>query len=209
MAGVGAVTADAFEPYFEFTLHSPGAPTLDDGIKSACTAAPSASAPSPPAAGVHLPSGLPFAPHSLYAAAFNKRYWHHNGPSVLVRSGQRLRLRAACEQADCTNRAQSSGSGAAARFCVRHGGGRRCAHAECARAAFGKTRYCVRHGGGHRCQVHGDEYAFPGCAPPHAPYKLGAHPACGVHSRPELAGLRACGPCMCAFGCADERTSRA
>ena len=42
------------------------------------------------------------------------------------------------------------------RFCVRHGGGRRCIVLDCPKAAAGQTNKCVAHGGGKRCQA-------PGC----------------------------------------------
>lgn len=36
-------------------------------------------------------------------------------------------------------------------FCVSHGGGKRCSYSECTRPAIGATSFCSIHGGGKRC----------------------------------------------------------
>lgn len=41
------------------------------------------------------------------------------------------------------------------KFCVRHGGGKRCATDGCHKSAQSGTSHCVRCGGGRRCQVLG------------------------------------------------------
>ena len=56
-----------------------------------------------------------------------------------------------CNHDGCTKQARRP-----TRFCVRHGGGRRCVALDCTKAAAGQTDKCVAHGGGKRCQA-------PGC----------------------------------------------
>ncbi len=40
-------------------------------------------------------------------------------------------------------------------FCAGHGGGRRCTHEDCKKAAVGGSYYCTSHGGGKKCSVEG------------------------------------------------------
>lgn len=47
-------------------------------------------------------------------------------------------------------------------FCVRHGGGRKCAMEGCAKVARGRTSHCAAHGGGIRCCVEGCNKAAVG-----------------------------------------------
>jgi hypothetical protein len=41
------------------------------------------------------------------------------------------------------------------KFCVKHGGGKKCIHAGCEKVARGRTLYCAGHGGGVRCKLEG------------------------------------------------------
>ena len=41
------------------------------------------------------------------------------------------------------------------KYCVKHGGGKKCAHEGCVRVARGRTLYCAAHGGGVRCKMEG------------------------------------------------------
>jgi hypothetical protein len=38
---------------------------------------------------------------------------------------------------------------------VKHGGGKKCAHAGCVKVARGRTQFCAAHGGGVRCKLAG------------------------------------------------------
>lgn len=42
-------------------------------------------------------------------------------------------------------------------FCAAHGGGRRCTHPECKKAAVGGSFFCTSHGGGKKCSIPGCE----------------------------------------------------
>ena len=53
-----------------------------------------------------------------------------------------------CSYAGCMKSVQ----GSRVKLCIAHGGGKRCDVAGCEHAARGATNYCVAHGGGARCQ---------------------------------------------------------
>lgn len=42
-------------------------------------------------------------------------------------------------------------------FCAAHGGGRRCTHPDCKKAAVGGSFFCTSHGGGKKCSIPGCE----------------------------------------------------
>ncbi len=50
---------------------------------------------------------------------------------------------------------QASARGLHIRYCVGHGGGKRCAHKGCGQSARGAAEYCSVHGGGKRCAKKG------------------------------------------------------
>ena len=54
-----------------------------------------------------------------------------------------------CELAGCTKQAASGGTP----HCKAHGGGKRCQHEGCSKAARPGTPHCAAHGGGKRCQT--------------------------------------------------------
>lgn len=56
-----------------------------------------------------------------------------------------------CEVDGCVKFARD----ASARRCIRHGGGRRCSVAGCAKSARSSADYCIAHGGGKRCVTEG------------------------------------------------------
>mmetsp|Transcript_50057 Transcript_50057/g.86085 ORF Transcript_50057/g.86085 Transcript_50057/m.86085 type:complete len:449 (-) Transcript_50057:542-1888(-) len=43
------------------------------------------------------------------------------------------------------------------KFCSAHGGGKRCSHDDCSKAAVGGSKLCTAHGGGRRCATDGCE----------------------------------------------------
>lgn len=58
----------------------------------------------------------------------------------------RKKRRRMCINGSCEKFAQGT-----TKFCVSHGGGRRCAFEHCKKSAAGITKYCIGHGGGKRC----------------------------------------------------------
>uniref|UniRef100_A0A7S3PJV9 WRKY19-like zinc finger domain-containing protein n=1 Tax=Aplanochytrium stocchinoi TaxID=215587 RepID=A0A7S3PJV9_9STRA len=64
------------------------------------------------------------------------------------RSRTRKRSRKTCLRDECTKYAQGP-----TKFCVAHGGGRRCNFSGCTKSAAGVTKFCIGHGGGKRCHV--------------------------------------------------------
>ena len=95
------------------------------------------------------PEVLPVAPRPATKAAVKTRY--RKGNHVVVRAGTRYQR--ACGEPRCTKQAQRG------EWCVAHGGGQRCQHPDCEKAAVpgnGLAGRCVAHGGGQRCQ-------HPGC----------------------------------------------
>lgn len=65
-----------------------------------------------------------------------------------------------CASEGCTRAARGVGPNGS--FCKRHGGGKRCAHAECTTSAEGKSTFCIKHGGGRRCEEVGCTKAAQG-----------------------------------------------
>lgn len=53
-----------------------------------------------------------------------------------------------CQYKGCGNSANSS-----TQFCISHGGGKRCNFPGCKTSARGNTKFCINHGGGRRCAV--------------------------------------------------------
>ena len=63
-----------------------------------------------------------------------------------------------CREESCSKQAQGGRD-----YCVAHGGGRRCQHKGCSKAAAGGgTIHCKAHGGGRRCQHKGCSKAAAG-----------------------------------------------
>ncbi|EER20560.1 hypothetical protein Pmar_PMAR010307, partial [Perkinsus marinus ATCC 50983] len=52
-----------------------------------------------------------------------------------------------CVVLDCTKLARRGSSDGTARYCIAHGGGRRCRHPACQSAARNRLGYCQRHSG--------------------------------------------------------------
>ena len=134
---------------------------------------------------------------SLANAEFSVRYIGPKGPRVLVShgTGTQRRFRPACLADGCKRRAQK-GNSTHTGYCVRHGGGKRCAHSGCTTGAYSAYSMCIKHGGGPRCQLADRHHGLP----PYAPKVLTATAADAdglLH--PHLAGLRACYTCFKAF----------